>query len=93
MQKLIQKKSSVHYPRLDTILMIEETLKKSNDYLLKSELVRKLPKKVMYQTLKLVLDYLEKSNKITYDSDKRIIWIAADNPKLKTLLKTSVHVR
>ena len=94
MQELMKKNGkSIHYPRLDTIMMVEETIKNSDDYLLKSELSRRLPKKMMYQTLNLVLKYLEDSNKIIYDSDDRIVWVAADNPRIKKLLKESVQVR
>jgi len=73
--------------------MIEETIKTSDDYLLKSELWRALPKKVMYQTLNTVLNYLEKSNKIIYDCDNRIIWVSPDNPQIKKLLSDSIRVR
>ena len=70
----------LHYPRLDTVIMIEETIKKAKEYPTKAELLRKLPKKVMYQTLLLILDYLQKSNKIYIDqNDGRIVWIW--NPK------------
>jgi hypothetical protein len=66
----------LHYPRLDTVLMVEETIKNSKEYQNKAELLRSLPKKVMYQTFLLILDYLEKSNKIAIDKkDGRIVWI------------------
>jgi hypothetical protein len=63
------------YPRLDTVLMIEEAL-----YTYKSELTirqiwEKLPKQVMWQTFLTVLDYLEYSNKIRVENDKTISWI------------------
>ena len=93
MQKSIKKNKSFHSPRLNTIMMIEETIKTSDDYLLKSELWRALPKKVMYQTLNTVLNYLEKSNKIIYDHDNRIIWVSPDNPQIKKLLSDSIRVR
>jgi hypothetical protein len=50
----------LHYPRLDTVIMVEESIKKAKEYPTKAELLRKLPKKVMYQTLLLILDYLQK---------------------------------
>jgi len=71
----------LHYPRLDTVLMVEEAIKNAEDYPTKAELRRILPKKVMYQTLLLILDYLEKSNKIIIDKrDGKIIWVW--NPEL-----------
>ena len=83
----------LHYPRLDTVMMIEETIRKAGEYQTKKELWQSLPKSVMYQTFNLVLEYLEKSNKILIDKDGSIVWIAADNEKLKKLLKESIRVK
>lgn len=74
MEGLIHK--AVHYPRLDTVIMVEETIKNSKKYMTKAQLARSLPKKTMYQTLLVILDYLQSSNKIHIDKkDGRIIWI------------------
>jgi hypothetical protein len=62
-----------NHPDLETILMVEETIQKM-DYPGKTELWRALPKKVMYQTFCLIIDYLEQSGKIIIDKDGRIIW-------------------
>jgi hypothetical protein len=70
----------LHYPRLDTIMMVEETIKKSKEYSSKRQLWMALPKKTMYQTFKLILDYLEESGKITIDNDGVVLW--THNPKL-----------
>ncbi len=75
-----------HSPRLDTILMVENAIKKMKMYTSKNQLWRNLPRQVQYQTFNEILKYLESSNKITYDKDGAIIWIFADNPKLKKLL-------
>jgi len=83
---------AVHYPRLDTVLMIEDAIKKAGEYPTKTELWRSLPKQVMYSTFNLVLQYLESSNKIIIDGG-RIVWVFADNPKLQKLLKKSMKVR
>ena len=64
----------LHYPRLDTVLMVEEAIKKSKEHPTKMILWRSLPKKTMYQTLLLILNYLEESGKIVI-KDKKIIWI------------------
>ncbi len=66
----------LHYPRLDTVIMVEELIKKAGTYPTKAELRRNLPKKVMYQTLLVILDYLEESNKIHIDRKTgEIVWI------------------
>ena len=84
-----------HSPKLDTMLMVEkqivEQVKKAG-YPTRTELWRSLPKGMEYQTFKRVLDYLEASNKIIYKEDK-IVWVAADNPKLKRLFERSVKLR
>ena len=76
-----------HMPRLDTVLMVENAIKQAKTYPSKNQLWRSLEKQMQYQTFSTILDYLEGSNKITYDKDGAIIWIFADNPKLKKLLK------
>ena len=70
----------LHYPRLDTVLLVEDTIRKSPKELTRTGLYHVLEGRVMYQTLKVILDYLKKSNKITY-SDNKIVWIFS-NEKL-----------
>tara|TARA_Y100000310_G_C20698671_1_gene827665 strand:- start:4915 stop:5133 length:219 start_codon:yes stop_codon:yes gene_type:complete len=72
--------------------MIEGAIKNAKEYSSKAALWKSLPKKVMYQTFCLVLEYLEQSNKILITKDKRIMWIFADNRKLQKLLKESVGI-
>ena len=64
----------IHYPNLKTVLMVEEVLKKANDLMSREELKKKLPNKVMHQTLNVILKYLEDSGKIL-DGRKGILWI------------------
>jgi hypothetical protein len=81
--------SILHYPRLDSILMVEKAIQNSEDYPTRLELWKSLPKKMQYQTFKLILEYLEISNKIMFDNDK-IIWIFANNKKLNELIQGAV---
>jgi len=80
----------LHYPRLDTVLMIEDTIKNAKDYPTRTELWKKLPKKVMYQTYKIVVDYLIDSRKVMLTKDDKLVWVFADNEKLKKLIAESV---
>ncbi len=83
----------LHYPRLDTVLMVEEAIKRAKEYPTKAELLKHLPKKVMYPTFLLILDYLEKSSKIYIDKDDgRIVWIW-DPEGVRKLLKPDLVVR
>ena len=81
----------IHYPSLKTVLMVEETLKKSNNLLRREELKRKLPKKIMHQTLNIILEYLEESGKII-DGRKGILWIYNPSPKLKKAIEKGMEV-
>ncbi len=74
------KTNILHYPRLDTVLMVEDTIKKLKYYPTKTELWKALPKKVMYQTFNIIIDYLVSLNKIIIDKDGQIVWIW--NPEL-----------
>ncbi|MEF8880196.1 MAG: hypothetical protein V5A64_07395 [Candidatus Thermoplasmatota archaeon] len=88
-QKVYKKK--IHYPQLDTILMVEEKIQEM-DYPRKTELWKALPKKVMYQTFNLIIDYLESSGKILIDDDGRIVWIW--NPELmKKVMKSGEKIK
>ncbi|MDP1728882.1 MAG: hypothetical protein Q8L27_01620 [archaeon] len=70
---------SLRAPTLETVLMIEEIIEKNSGEFNRTELWKKLPKKVMWQTYLIVLDYLQSVNKIAVDSKGVIgfIW----NPK------------
>ena len=68
-------KNILRYPRLDTVLMVEEAIQKAKEYPSKAELLRNLPKKIMYQTFNTIIDYLEYSGKIYTDKDGAIVWI------------------
>lgn len=82
---------TIHYPQLDTVLMVEDAIKKL-DYPKKTELWKSLPKKVMYQTFCLIIDYLKESGKIFIDKDGRIVWIW--NPEMvKKIMRTGIKLK
>jgi hypothetical protein len=83
----------IHYPRLDTVLMIEEAIKKAKEYPSKRQLWLSLPKQVMYQTFNLVLDYLQESNKIHITKSGKIIWIWDPEGVKKYLKRKDLVVR
>ena len=83
--------NAIHYPQLDTILMVEKAIQEM-DYPKKTELWKSLPKKVMYQTFCLIIDYLEQSGKIIIDKDGRIVWTW--NPEtIKKIISSGVKIR
>lgn len=83
----------LHYPRLDTVLMVEDAIKNAEDYPTKHALWRSLPKQVQYQTLNVILGYLQKSNKIIFTKDGKIMWIWNPEGVRKLLGKKHLVVR
>ncbi|MCL4362743.1 MAG: hypothetical protein OH338_00650 [Candidatus Parvarchaeota archaeon] len=82
----------LHYPRLDTVLRVEEAIKNAKEYPSKRQLWLSLKKKVMYQTFNIIIDYLEASNKIVIDRDGKIVWIW-DPEGVKKYLEKGVIIR
>ena len=62
-------------PTLQTVLMVEKFIKKESGEFKKTELFRNLPKKVMWQTFQVIMEYLESINKIVYDKEGYIVYI------------------
>jgi len=88
MVKQIQVQKLEHSPTLNTVIMVEETMKKMDDSIITvAELKRKLPKKVNHNTLKTILEYLEQSNKIAV-TIRGITWIFNISPELKKAVLT-----
>ena len=83
----------LRYPRLDTVLMVEEAIQKAEEYPSKAQLLRSLPKKMMYQTFSTILDYLEYSGKIYFDKDGAIIWIWDPEAVRKIMANPKLVVR
>ncbi len=80
MKQMLSQKEVIHYPQLDTVLMVEEFIKKHGGEFKKRSLWEHLPKKTMYQTFCVIFDYLEYSGKIATDREGKIVWIW--NPEL-----------
>ena len=79
MEQIIQN-TFARSPTLETILMVERTIESHSGELNRTELWKNLPKKVMWQTYLVIIDYLEQNNKIIIDKDGKIVWIW--NPSL-----------
>lgn len=68
-------KNILRYPRLDTVLMVEEFIRDHSGEFKKRSLWEHLPKKTMYQTFCVIFDYLLESGKIAVDKEGKIGWI------------------
>ena len=76
MPVLVQKQTGIlRYPRLDTVLMVEKFIQQHDGEFKKKALWEHLPKKMMYQTFCVVLDYLLYSRKMSIDAEGKIGWI------------------
>ncbi len=83
MSQIVKQEKEVHWPTLNTVIMVEDTLKDMNESVISiAELKRRLPRQVNHNTLMVILEYLERSNKIAVTL-KGITWIENNNPNLK----------
>ena len=81
----------MHSPRLATVLMVEDTLKKAREIIKVSELKRRLPRKVMHGTLLQILDYLQESGKILITT-KGVLWSYRPPAEMEKLKKGTLEV-
>lgn len=72
-------------PTLSTVLMIEKAIEKHSGEYDRTKLWKNLPKKVMWQTYLVALDYLESINKVALDKKGSIAYIW--NPELAKKLR------
>lgn len=80
------------YPNLNTVMMVEDFLKSHRDMPMKiSEIKKQLPRQVMHETLKMILEYLWKSGKIIY-GPKGIQWIYSQPEHLRKMIEDSMEV-
>ena len=78
-------------PTLDTVIMVEKTIEEFSGEFNRTELWKKLPKKVMWQTFLVILEYLESINKIAFDKESKIAYIW--NPELAKKLRARTEIK
>jgi len=91
MAQLIQREEGVHSPTLNTVLMVEDTIRNADRMLKISELKRELPRKVMHNTLLQIINYLQISGKILYTS-KGVLWVFEERVKLDERMRKGLEV-
>ena len=92
-EKILIKNNAGRYPRLDTVLMVEDFIKENDGEYRKKQLWEALPKRMMYQTFSIVIDYLLVSGKISVDAEGKIGWIFYPEDVKKLLKKTHLFWR
>ena len=77
---ILRKSKPVRSPTLQTVLMVEKFIDDNSGEYKKTELFNRLPKKVMWQTFQIIMEYLTSINKIVYDREGYVVYIW--NPEL-----------
>lgn len=75
MANIITQKTVLHYPQLDTVLLVEDFIRAHSGEFKKRKLWEHLPRKMMYQTFCVIFNYLLDSGKIAVDRERKIGWI------------------
>jgi len=92
MSQTLKQQKPLHWPTLNTVIMVENTLKKMNESVITiAALKRKLPRQVNHNTLIIILEYLEKSNKIVVTL-RGITWISNSNQKLRKAILEGLEI-
>ncbi len=82
----------LHSPTLESVIMVEKTIQKYTQECGKYQLWKKLPKKMMYQTFQVILDYLIQSGKILIDKEGCVIW-TYDPEGIKKFISKGLKLR
>lgn len=85
------KKKTLHYPTLKTMLLVEEVLKDAEMAITREEIKRRLPVKIMHQTLNLILAYFEERGMII-DGRKGVLWSFNPSPKLAKAIREGMEL-
>lgn len=83
----------IHSPTLNSVIMVEKTIKKYTQEYTKYPLWKRLPKKMMYQTFCVILDYLEESGKIMTDQRDGIIFWTYNPKRIKEAFEKGLIVK
>ena len=95
--KIIKKKSYIENneiarsPTLQTVLMVERFIEENSGEFKKTELFKSLPKKVMWQTFQVIMEYLESIHKIAYDNEDYVAYIW--NPEFYEKIKNRSEIK
>ena len=82
---------SARYPNLQTVIMVEKFIKDNSMFYTKREIFNKLPKKMLWGTFRIIIDYLEETLKITTEKDGIVSYIW--NPKLLEKVKNMPEIK
>lgn len=81
----------LHSPTLESVSMVEKTIRKYSGEFGKYQLWRKLPKQMRYQTFQVILDHLLDSGKIAMDKKGKMGWIWDPEGVKRFLSRKDLH--
>ena len=87
----INSKNIVRSPTLQTVLMVERFIKENSGEYKKTELFKSLPRKVMWQTFQVIMEYLGNILKIAYDREGYVVYIW--NPEFYEKVKNRPEIK
>lgn len=79
-------------PTLDTVLMAEKVIEKYSGEFNRTEIWKKLPKKVMWQTYLVILDYLQSVNKIAISKTGILVYIWSPEVAKRFMKKKGLEI-
>ncbi len=89
--QLLKRNSNARSPTLQTVLMVEKFIDENSGEYKKTELFRKLPRKVMWQTFQVIIEYLKETYRIVIEKDGIVTYIW--NPKFYEKIKNRPEIK
>jgi len=78
-------------PTLQTVLMVEKFIEENSGEYKKTDLFKNLPKKVMWQTFQVIMEYLKETLRVVYDKEGYVIYIW--NPEFLKKIKNRPAIK
>ena len=85
MPELMYASKVEHSPTLDTVQMVEETIRNAKEVITVAELKRRIPRQVNHNTLKVIFRYLQESGKVEFTPDG-VVWIFMPKEDIRAIL-------
>lgn len=82
---------SARYPNLQTVIMVENFIRDNSMFYTRREIFNGLPKKMLWGTFRIIIDYLEETLKIMVDDDGVVSYIW--NPALLERIKDMPEIK
>ncbi len=82
---------SARYPNLQTVFMVEKFIKDNSMFYTRREIFNELPKRMLWGTFRIIMDYLEETLKIMTDEDGVVSYIW--NPELLERIKGMPEIK